>query len=243
MATPERSSQRLPLVPEPAVAGESPLPTGRELAEANRFAYAALCGISLSQLFPEPEHSSFCAEFVAGLVKWLELPEAVLPTMTAFAKGLGGEGADMFAPILLKDPILKDDPLVIVQDLLSFSLKDGRYDARARVLICHMTSVFRVPLGELDLLEETFLESLKETKEEESEPPVPPSCGAALLSLQGQLCTEGNYPGHVARAPEHLTRVLIPEQSVSPGHSLIAGSPHQARLPASSLSCPMALSE
>ncbi|XP_045862557.1 transmembrane and coiled-coil domain-containing protein 4 isoform X1 [Meles meles] len=169
MATRDRSSQRMPPVAQPAVDGESPLPTGRELAEANRFAYAALCGVSLSQLFPEPEQRSFCTEFVAGLVKWLELPEAVLPTMTAFANGLGGEGTDVFAPILLKDPILKDDPLVIVQDLLSFSLKDGRYDARARVLICHMTSLFRVPLGELDLLEETFLESLKETKEEESE--------------------------------------------------------------------------
>ncbi|KAF5924701.1 hypothetical protein HPG69_004573 [Diceros bicornis minor] len=44
-----------------------------------------------------------------------------------------------------------------------------RYDARARVLVCHMTSLLQVPLGELDLLEETFLESLKETKEEESE--------------------------------------------------------------------------
>lgn len=32
-----------------------------------------------------------------------------------------------------------------------------------------MTSLFQVPVGELDLLEETFLESLKETKEEESE--------------------------------------------------------------------------
>nr|XP_045754508.1 transmembrane and coiled-coil domain-containing protein 4 isoform X2 [Mirounga angustirostris] len=169
MATRDRASQRLPLVAEPAVEGGPHLPTGRELAEASRFAYAALCGISLSQLFPEPEQSSFCTEFVAGLVKWLELPEAVLPTMTAFANGLGGEGADVFAPILLKDPILKDDPLVIIQDLLSFSLKDGRYDARARVLICHMTSLFGVPLGELDLLEETFLESLKETKEEESE--------------------------------------------------------------------------
>ncbi|XP_034501350.1 transmembrane and coiled-coil domain-containing protein 4 isoform X6 [Ailuropoda melanoleuca] len=169
MATRDRSSQRLPMVAEPAVEGEPHLPTGRELAEANRFAYAALCGVSLSQLFPEPEQSSFCTEFVTGLVKWLELSEAVLPTMTAFANGLGGEGADVFAPILLKDPILKDDPLVIIQDLLSFSLKDGRYDARARVLICHMTSLFRVPLGELDLLEETFLESLKDTKEEESE--------------------------------------------------------------------------
>lgn len=59
--------------------------------------------------------SSFCIEFVTGLAQWLELSEAVLPTMTAFASGLGGEGADMFAQILTKDPILKDDPLVITQ--------------------------------------------------------------------------------------------------------------------------------
>ncbi|XP_005883097.1 PREDICTED: transmembrane and coiled-coil domain-containing protein 4 [Myotis brandtii] len=169
MATWDRSSPRLPQEAEPAVEGDPHLPTGRELSEANRFAYAALCGISLSQLFPEPEQSSFCIEFVTGLAKWLELSEAVLPTMTAFASGLGGEGADMFAQILTKDPILKDDPLVITQDLLSFSLKDGRYDARARVLICHVTSLLHLPVGELDLLEETFLESLKETKEEESE--------------------------------------------------------------------------
>ncbi|KAM5323945.1 transmembrane and coiled-coil domain-containing protein 4 isoform 2-T3 [Glossophaga mutica] len=169
MATRDRSSLRLHPVAEPAMEGEPHQPMGRDLSEANRFAYAALCGISLSQLFPEPEQSSFCTEFVAGLVKWLELSEAVLPTMNAFASGLGGEGADMFAQILMKDPILKEDPLVITQDLLSFSLKDGQYDARARVLIRHMTSIFQVPLGELELLEETFLESLKETKEEESE--------------------------------------------------------------------------
>lgn len=169
MASWGRSRCRLPQGAEPAVEGEPHLPTGRDLTEANRFAYAALGSVSLSQLFPEPEQSSFCTEFVAGLVKWLELSEAVLPTMTAFANGLGGEGADMFAQILLKDPILKDNPLVIIQDLLSFSLKDGHYDARARVLICHMTSLLRVPLAELDLLEETFLESLKEIKEEESE--------------------------------------------------------------------------
>uniref|UniRef100_A0A2K6H0N4 Transmembrane and coiled-coil domains 4 n=1 Tax=Propithecus coquereli TaxID=379532 RepID=A0A2K6H0N4_PROCO len=166
MAT--RQAQR-PQVAKPASEEEPHPPVGRELTEANRFAYAALCGISLSQLFPEPEHSSFCAEFVGGLVKWLQLSEAVLPTMTAFAGGQGGEGADVFAQILLKDPILKDNPLVIAQDLLTFSLQDGCYDARARVLICHMNSLLQVPLEELDFLEETLLESLKETKEEESE--------------------------------------------------------------------------
>ncbi|XP_054396574.2 transmembrane and coiled-coil domain-containing protein 4 isoform X4 [Pongo abelii] len=47
--------------------------------------------------------------------------------------------------------------------------REGHYDARARVLVCHMTSLLQVPLEELDVLEETFLESLKEIKEEESE--------------------------------------------------------------------------
>ncbi|XP_069893888.1 transmembrane and coiled-coil domain-containing protein 4 [Dipodomys merriami] len=169
MATWNRPSQRQPLVARPSVEPEAQLPVGRELTEANRFAYAALSSISLSQLFPETEHSSFCSEFVAGLVKWLELSEAVLPTMTAFASGLGGEGADMFAETLSKDPALKGDPSMITQDLLSFSLQDGRYDARARVLVCHVTTLLHVPLEDLDVLEETFLESLKEAREEESE--------------------------------------------------------------------------
>lgn len=127
MATWNRLHPRLPVAPEPAAEGESQQPLGRELSEANRFAYAALCGISLSQLFPEPEQSSFCSEFVTGLVKWLHLSETVLPTMMAFASGLGGEGDDIFAQTLLKDPILKDNPSAVSQDLLSFSLKDGKW--------------------------------------------------------------------------------------------------------------------
>ncbi|KAF7466609.1 hypothetical protein GHT09_002113 [Marmota monax] len=168
MAAWTRPGPRQPPVAEPAAEEPHP-PLGRELTEANRFAYAALCGISLSQLFPEPEQSSFCTEFVTGLVRWLALSEAVLPTMTAFTSGLGDEGAELFAQSISKDPALQGSLGAITQDLLSFSLKDGRYDARARVLVCHMTSLLQVPLEELDVLEETFLESLKETKEEESE--------------------------------------------------------------------------
>lgn len=169
MATWNRPHPRQPVAPEPAAEDDSQQPLGRELSEANRFAYAALCGFSLSQLFPEPEQSSFCTEFVTGLVKWLHLSESVLPTMMAFASGLGGEGADIFAQTLLQDPILRDNPSAVSQDLLSFSLKNGHYDARARVLVCHVTSLLQVPMEELDILEEVFLESLKDTKEEESE--------------------------------------------------------------------------
>ncbi|KAJ7423114.1 hypothetical protein WISP_35074 [Willisornis vidua] len=142
---------------------------GRQLGEPGRFAYAALCGISLAWLFPENEQSSFRTEFIQGFVKWLDLPDAVLPAMAAFAGGLGGEGTETFTDILLKDPILKENPVAVTQDLLSFSLRDGYYDARARVLICHINLLLRIPLEELEVLEESLLESLKEQKEEESE--------------------------------------------------------------------------
>ena len=55
MAARDGSGPRLPRVAEPGEEGEPRLPTGRELTEANRFTYTALCSISLSQLFPEPE--------------------------------------------------------------------------------------------------------------------------------------------------------------------------------------------
>uniref|UniRef100_A0A8C3K4K0 Transmembrane and coiled-coil domains 4 n=1 Tax=Calidris pygmaea TaxID=425635 RepID=A0A8C3K4K0_9CHAR len=142
---------------------------GQQLGEPGRFAYAALCGISLARLFPEDEQSSFRTEFIEGFVKWLDLPDAVLPAMTAFASGLGGEGTETFTEILLKDPVVKENPVVITQvnsyaPLALF----WYYDARARVLICHIIWLLRIPLEELEVLEESLLESLKEQKEEES---------------------------------------------------------------------------
>ncbi|NXL35662.1 TMCO4 protein, partial [Glaucidium brasilianum] len=144
---------------------------GRRLGEPGRFAYAALCGISLAWLFPEKEQSSFRTEFIEAFVKWLDLPDAVLPAMTAFASGLGGEGTETFAQILLKDPVLKENPVAITQTDLFPGLPsvEGYYDARARVLICHIAWLLRIPLEELEVLEESLLESLKEQKEEESE--------------------------------------------------------------------------
>ncbi|XP_074162166.1 transmembrane and coiled-coil domain-containing protein 4 isoform X4 [Sminthopsis crassicaudata] len=169
MATPAGQGQEAGADPEPATEAQPHLPTGKELGEASRFAYTALCGMSLSGLFPEPEQSSFRMEFVESLVKWLELPETVLPSMVAFADGLGGDEETTFAEILLKDPVLKNDPMVIIQDLLAFSLRNGCYDARARVVVCHVTCLLKIPPEELENLEEMFLESLKERQEEESE--------------------------------------------------------------------------
>uniref|UniRef100_U3K7N7 Transmembrane and coiled-coil domains 4 n=1 Tax=Ficedula albicollis TaxID=59894 RepID=U3K7N7_FICAL len=142
---------------EPGGAREPCVLLGRQLPEPGRFACAALCGISLGCLFPENEQSSFRTEFIKGFVKWLDLPDAVLPAMTAFADGLGGEGTETFTEILLKDPVLKENPLLITQDLLSFCLQDGSYDARARVLICRVNWLLRIPLEDLEVLEESLI--------------------------------------------------------------------------------------
>ncbi|KAF7239394.1 Transmembrane and coiled-coil domain-containing protein 4 [Varanus komodoensis] len=142
---------------------------GRQLGESGKFAYTALCGLSLASLFPEPEESSYRQAVVEALVEWLQLPEGVLPVMQAFAGGLGGEGTETFAQILLKEPLLKDDARAITQDLVSFSLKDGHYDARMRVLLSHVTQLLKIPLEELEASEEHLLECLNEEQEEESE--------------------------------------------------------------------------
>lgn len=79
---------------------------------------------------PEPllSFSSFCAAFVAGLVKWLALPEAVLPTMTAFTSGLGSEGAELFAQNLSKDPALQGNPGAIMQVRWHPAAPRGQWD-------------------------------------------------------------------------------------------------------------------
>ncbi|XP_069774901.1 transmembrane and coiled-coil domain-containing protein 4 isoform X2 [Narcine bancroftii] len=147
----------------------SPELVGQRLSEPGQFAYGGLCGVTLSLLFPGEEHRLFRIQFMDGLVQWLQLSQSVLPVMEAFANGMGGEGADTFADLLLKEPALKDNPILITQDLVSFSLKDGFYDARSRALIRHITWLLRIPFEDLETFEESLVESLKGNKEKDIE--------------------------------------------------------------------------
>ncbi|KAJ1142269.1 hypothetical protein NDU88_008596 [Pleurodeles waltl] len=142
---------------------------GRQLSEPARFAYAGLCGVTMAQLFPEKEQRSFCTEFLEDLVMWLALSDSVLPAMEAFASGLGGEGTDTFTKMLLEESAMKVNPALITQDLVTFSLRDGYYDARARVLITHITRLLCVSEDALEVFEESLSESLKQSKEKPSE--------------------------------------------------------------------------
>ncbi|KAJ8370994.1 hypothetical protein SKAU_G00110220 [Synaphobranchus kaupii] len=142
---------------------------GRRLTEPGRFAYAGLCGVSLGQLFPGPEHRCFREQYLEGLVNWLGLDESVMPVMGAFLAGLGFEGSDTFLSILQEEPLLSSGSTPITQDLVSFSVKDGQYDARARVLIRHVSCLLRVSPQQLEEFEETLGERLIEGGEESEE--------------------------------------------------------------------------
>ncbi|XP_073426484.1 transmembrane and coiled-coil domain-containing protein 4 isoform X4 [Dendrobates tinctorius] len=145
------------------------VPLGRSLSEPSRFAYAGLCGLSLAQLYPEKGQREFCRKFVEDLVQWLDLSPSVIAAMEAFASGLGVEGTDTFTHVLLEDSVLRTNPTIITQDLVSFCLRDGYYDARSRVLISHVSWLLRVPPETVELSEETMMQSLKKYTEEPSE--------------------------------------------------------------------------
>ncbi|XP_029362554.1 transmembrane and coiled-coil domain-containing protein 4 isoform X2 [Echeneis naucrates] len=142
---------------------------GRHLSEQGRFAYAALCGVSLGQLFGGNENSVFREQYLQGLVGWLDLDESVMPVMGAFLSGLGFEGSDTFLSILQAEPLLASGATPIIQDLVSFSVKDGQYDARSRVLIRHVSCLLRVPPLQLEEFEETLGEKLSDAGEESEE--------------------------------------------------------------------------
>ncbi|XP_017564304.2 transmembrane and coiled-coil domain-containing protein 4 [Pygocentrus nattereri] len=142
---------------------------GRQLSEPGRFAYAALCGVSLGHLFAGAEQRKFREQYLEGLVQWLDLDESVMPVMQAFLAGLGCEGSDTFLSILQAEPLLSAGCLPITQDLVSFALKDGQYDARARVLIRHVSCLLRVCPQQLEDFEETLGEQLREGGEESEE--------------------------------------------------------------------------
>ncbi|XP_036389723.1 transmembrane and coiled-coil domain-containing protein 4 [Megalops cyprinoides] len=156
-------------VPDGQGIPESEAVIGRQLSEPGRFAYAGLCGVSLGQLFPGPEHRCFREQYLEGLVRWLDLDDSVMPVMGAFLAGLGFEGSDTFLSILQGEPLLSAGATPIMQDLVSFSLKDGQYDARARVLIRHVSCLLRVSPQQLEEFEETLGERLREGGEESEE--------------------------------------------------------------------------
>ncbi|XP_008411402.1 transmembrane and coiled-coil domain-containing protein 4 [Poecilia reticulata] len=111
-----------------AAAGHEPEKiTSHQLTEQSRFAFAALCAVSVGQLFSGSENSAFREQYLQDLVQWLGLDQSVMPVMGAFLSGLGSEGTDTFLSILQADPLVAAGVMPIIQgkrpvSLIGFSL-------------------------------------------------------------------------------------------------------------------------
>ncbi|KAI8517009.1 Transmembrane and coiled-coil domain-containing protein 4 [Branchiostoma belcheri] len=144
-------------------------PIVKKISDAAHFSYAALCAISMAQLFDTQYDRQWKKNFLLSLREYLELPESVEASMEAFQHGMGSECLPSLVDTLVKEPYLETSAFPLVQDLLTFGLREGDYDARTRCLLKQVALYLRVPWEEVETYEESLVKSLKEHQFELSE--------------------------------------------------------------------------
>ncbi|CAH1240021.1 TMCO4 [Branchiostoma lanceolatum] len=144
-------------------------PIVKKISDASHFSYAALCAISMAQLFETQYDRQWKKNFLRSLREYLELPESVEASMEAFQHGMGSECLASLVDTLVKEPYLETSAFPLVQDLLTFGLREGDYDARTRCLLKQVALYLRVPWEDVETYEESLVKSLKEHQFELSE--------------------------------------------------------------------------
>ncbi|XP_078615535.1 transmembrane and coiled-coil domain-containing protein 4-like [Branchiostoma floridae x Branchiostoma japonicum] len=144
-------------------------PIVKKISDAAHFSYISLCAISMAQLFETQYDRQWKKNFLLSLREYLELPESVEASMEAFQHGMGSECLPSLVDTLVKEPFLETSAFPLVQDLLTFGLREGDYDARTRCLLKQVALYLRVPWEDVETYEESLVKSLKEHQFELSE--------------------------------------------------------------------------
>uniref|UniRef100_H2YRX8 Transmembrane and coiled-coil domain-containing protein 4 n=2 Tax=Ciona savignyi TaxID=51511 RepID=H2YRX8_CIOSA len=140
------------------------------LNDISKFSYAGLCAVSLSLLYDMPHNTDYRHGFISSLVGHLHLPVGVSNTMQALSDGHGSQGSEIFVENLLSNGVVKENPLILVKDLVHWCVKscNGKYDSRSRFLIRHVTWQLHIQLEDLEDVEETLVRMLRERTEKEN---------------------------------------------------------------------------
>ncbi|XP_077998407.1 transmembrane and coiled-coil domain-containing protein 4-like [Glandiceps talaboti] len=139
------------------------------LSDASRFSYCSVCAVSLGRLFENDFDKNWREQTIKMILDHLKLPSQCGPAMNALMSGMGSESLDAFVDTLRKDPVLKNNPLLLPEDLVTLSVQNGGYDARMRVLIFHVAWHLRIRWKHLEKFEEILVRMLKEHEEETEE--------------------------------------------------------------------------
>ncbi|KAF4517179.1 hypothetical protein B566_EDAN005611 [Ephemera danica] len=134
--------------------------TALELSDAGKYSYAALCALSLNELFSSEWDMPFSKKCSSEFIERLGLPHQVQETMNCFLTGCTDQSYQAYAEMLLAEPSVQTNPIVVVQDLILFAIKTGQYDARSRVLVMHIGSLLGAPRALIKQIEEDLGHSL-----------------------------------------------------------------------------------
>lgn len=143
--------------------GVSTRPLSEALTDAGRFAYCGLVTSALCHLFTDdtPADTDFALTTLNRLARHLDLPAQVCQVMEMNLKGeIEPSPTSNYISILKEEPPLARSRVAIVQDLVTFAVQGGCYDARIRVLITHVTCLLQVSVDLLEMYEESVLEYL-----------------------------------------------------------------------------------
>lgn len=91
------------------------------------YAYAAICSLTLAELFPDPEDSEYNKYCVRLICKHLNMNERAEPVMLFLSEGNSQQTQDAYIAMLLEEPCLKGKVILVVQDLVLMAVQNGKY--------------------------------------------------------------------------------------------------------------------
>jgi len=142
-----------------------------KLRDSTRFSYAGVFATTLSLLFFSNEEREYRHTLLMSLIAHLNLPENVINSMLVIADGDDQEGREIFLESMKSDPIIKENLSLLATDLVAWIIisSNGKYDARSRILIRHMTWQFPMKSEHLEDIEESLLKTLRESSQKDKD--------------------------------------------------------------------------
>lgn len=141
----------------------------KELTDAGRYSYAALCAISINQLFNNDWDKPFSEICLRKILKNVELPKQVEPLMEGLVSGEVSQPPQPYVDILKEEPKIVGNLSLVLYDLIIVAVEGGKYDARWRVLIRYMAHLFNSEFDLLDDYESSVVDCLSRIQPERSE--------------------------------------------------------------------------
>ncbi|RWS12442.1 transmembrane and coiled-coil domain-containing protein-like protein [Dinothrombium tinctorium] len=142
-----------------SIGSDSIEPLSSSLSLAGNYSLCGICALSFHYLFDDTSNRQFCETTINCLVNHLSLPKQVANAMQALLNGEGGD-IQAFINLLKEEASLKNSCVRVVEELVMFSVREGVYDARLRILILYVAELLRVPLPLVELYEESVVEML-----------------------------------------------------------------------------------